>query len=63
MNRRIKWSQNPPNFADYDPGCVTEPSFAPFQQSARPVEDAGAAKVENNTGRRTAVAAAATPGP
>lgn len=41
MSRRIRWSQNPPNMNDYDPGCLQSSAFAPFQQSVAPapVED------------------------
>ena len=42
MNRGVKWSQNPPNFNEYGPECVQGAVFAPFQQSARPLEDAPA---------------------
>ena len=40
MNRRLKWSQTPPNISDYDADCIKAPVFAPFQTTPRPADDA-----------------------
>ncbi len=51
MNRRLRWSQTPPNISDYDADCVKAPVFAPFQQTPRPADDCKAEKTGPDQGK------------
>ena len=39
MNRRVQWTQSPPDLQDYAPECLEGPAMAPFQQRAPALEN------------------------
>ena len=59
MNRRIKWSQTPPNLDDYAPECLQSSALGPLQQAAPaaadPAESQGGQKRPNATPQRVSV--------
>lgn len=48
MNRRLSWSQAPPDFHDYDPNFFQGPAQGPLQQAPMPsLEDGSLDKSES----------------
>ena len=39
MNRRVQWTQSPPDLDDYAPECLEGRAMAPFQQRAPALEN------------------------
>ena len=53
-NRRIQWSQTPPNFNDYAPECLQSHALGPLQQAApMPVEEGNPQKKSVKRGAET----------
>lgn len=55
MNRRIKWTQEPPNFDDYAPECLDSGNLA-LQLQAMPGDAKGKVKCDPSPGGAVKVA-------
>ena len=55
MSRRIKWTQEPPNFDDYAPECLDSGNLA-LQLQAMPGDDKGKVKSDPSQGGAVKVA-------